>query len=87
VTPLAQLKTKPGISARISRTCRAKVKFTGLTQNSQVDPAALELTQILGQPCKFQVPPHQGAEPAGSECSIAQGARGLGRGNRERREM
>jgi hypothetical protein len=40
-----------------------KVKFTGLTQNSQVDPAvcmkipvrALELTQILGQPCEFQV--------------------------------
>jgi hypothetical protein len=41
-----------------------KVKFTGLTQNSQVDPEvrlkipinALELTQILGRPCKFQVP-------------------------------
>ena len=40
-----------------------KVKFTGLAQNSQVDPAvrlkisikALELTQILGQPCEFQV--------------------------------
>jgi hypothetical protein len=40
-----------------------KVKFTGLTQNPQVDPAvllklpirALELTQILGQPCEFQV--------------------------------
>jgi hypothetical protein len=38
-----------------------KVKFTGLTQNSQVDPEiclkilikALELTQILGQPCEF----------------------------------
>ena len=36
---------------------RIKVKFTGLTQNSQVDPAvglkipirAFELTQILGQ--------------------------------------
>ena len=46
----------------------AKVKFTGLTQNSQVDPAvclkipitALELTQVLGQPCEFQVAP-QGA--------------------------
>ena len=41
----------------------SKVKFTGLTQNSQVDPEfllktpirALELTQILGQPCEFQV--------------------------------
>ena len=41
-----------------------KVKFTGLTQDSQLDPAAvglkipirpLELTQILGQPCEFQV--------------------------------
>jgi hypothetical protein len=40
-----------------------KVKSTGLTQNSQVDPAvllkvnisALGLTQILGQPCGFQV--------------------------------
>jgi hypothetical protein len=40
-----------------------KVKFTGLTQNSQVDPAvrlriiisALKWTQILGQPCEFQV--------------------------------
>jgi hypothetical protein len=39
------------------------VQFTGLTQNLQVDPAvrlkipisALELTQILGQPCEFQV--------------------------------
>jgi hypothetical protein len=38
-----------------------KVKFTGLTQNSQVDPGvllkipikALELSQILGQPCEF----------------------------------
>ena len=40
-----------------------KVKFTGLTQNSQVDPAvwlkipirALELAHILGQPCECQV--------------------------------
>ena len=40
-----------------------KVKCTGLTQNSQVDLAvwlkipivALQLTQILGQPCGFQV--------------------------------
>ena len=40
-----------------------KVQFTGLTQNSQVDTAVclkipirpLELTQILGQPCEFQV--------------------------------
>ena len=40
-----------------------KAKFTGLTQNSQVDPAvrlktpirALELTQILGQPCEFHL--------------------------------
>jgi hypothetical protein len=39
------------------------VKFTGVAQSSQVDPAvwlkipvrALELTQILGQPCEFQV--------------------------------
>jgi hypothetical protein len=39
-----------------------EVKFTGLTQNSQVDPAvrmkipmkALELTQIMSQPCEFQ---------------------------------
>ena len=39
-----------------------KVKSTGLTQNSQVDPAvwlkipirAVGLTQILGQPCEFQ---------------------------------
>jgi hypothetical protein len=39
------------------------LEFTGLTQNSQVGPAvwlkipvrALELTQILGQPCTFQV--------------------------------
>jgi hypothetical protein len=41
------------------------VKLTGLSQNLQVDPAvclkipirALELTQILGQPCEFQVVP------------------------------
>jgi hypothetical protein len=40
-----------------------KVKLTGLTQNLQVDPAvrlkipirALELTQMPGQPCEFQV--------------------------------
>jgi hypothetical protein len=40
-----------------------EVKFTGLTQNSKVDPAvrlkilvrALELAQVLGQPCGFQV--------------------------------
>jgi hypothetical protein len=39
----------------------SKVKFTGLTQNLQVGPAvcikppmrALELTQILGQPCEI----------------------------------
>ena len=43
---------------------RLKVTLTGLTQNSQVDPAvglkipirALEWTHILGQPCEFQVP-------------------------------
>jgi hypothetical protein len=41
-----------------------KVKFTGLTQNLQADPAvwlkipirALGSTQIMGQPCEFQVP-------------------------------
>jgi hypothetical protein len=41
-----------------------KVKSTGLTHKLQVDPAvylkipmrALELTQILGQPCEFQAP-------------------------------
>ena len=40
----------------------SKVKLTGLTQNLQVGPAvclqilmrALELPQILGQPCEFQ---------------------------------
>ena len=48
-----------------------KVQFTGLTQNSQVDPAvwlktpisALELTQILGQPCAFQVEEGGGFTP------------------------
>jgi hypothetical protein len=58
------------ISTRPSRAVRAhKVKSTGLTQNSQVDHEltqqfaleilirASELTQILGQPCEFQVHP------------------------------
>jgi hypothetical protein len=48
-----------------------KVELTGVTQNSQVDPAvwlkihirALELTQILGQPCEFQVAASASSQP------------------------
>jgi hypothetical protein len=65
--------TRYGVGPASSETLRStnKVKFTGLTQHSQVDPAvklkipirALELTQILGQPCKFQVTNRTGLEP------------------------
>jgi hypothetical protein len=55
----AQATARWGMLGRLG----GKVNSTGLTQHSQVDPAvllqipirALELAQILGQPCGFQV--------------------------------
>jgi hypothetical protein len=52
-----------------------RVRFTGLAQNSQVGPAvllkvpmrALDLTQILGQPCEFQVDGREGGEGSWDE--------------------
>jgi hypothetical protein len=66
-------------AARCSAT--PKVKFKGLIQNSLVYPAfltkkipirALELTQILGRPCEFQVPHMSTTSLAGSMKLLSQ---------------
>jgi hypothetical protein len=52
-----------------------KVTFTGLAQNSHVDPVvclnipirALQLAQILGQPCEIQVEAAAAAAAAAAE--------------------
>jgi hypothetical protein len=57
-----------------------KVEFTDLIQNSQVDPAvrlkipirALEVTQILGQPCEVEVAALSGS-PAHTRAAASEG--------------